>query len=184
MIHRYDSSTYALGPALLHMGMLYRDTFDLGSRLQPALRSIMEQTGETVALYVRSGEDRICLYRENTSREVRHHVEVGKRISLKDGGSSAHVLRAFTGGTTPLARGIHEHGYAMTRSERVAEMASVALPVFDADDAFIGALVVLGLASRHDEAAQLKAVEIVRHELAQQGFRTTPPAAWAPETGA
>lgn len=178
MIHRYDdSSTYALGPALLHMGMLYRDTFDLGSRLQPVLRSIMEQTGETVALYVRSGEDRICLYRENTSREVRHHVEVGKRISLKDGGSSAHVLRAYTGGSTPLARSIHENGYAMTRSERVAEMASVAVPVFDADDTFIGALVVLGLASRHDDAAQLKAVEIARHELAQQGFRTTGPVA-------
>ena len=181
MIHRFDSSTYALGPALLHMGMLYRDTFDLGSRLQPVLRSIMEQTGETVALYVRSGEDRICLYRENTSREVRHHVEVGKRISLKDGGSSAHVLRAYTGGVTPLADSIHENGYAMTRSERVAEMASVAVPVFDADDAFIGALVVLGLASRHDEAAQIKAVDIVRHELAQQGFRTTPSAACTPK---
>ncbi|KAG1478289.1 hypothetical protein G6F53_014279 [Rhizopus delemar] len=72
----------------------------------------------------------------------------------------------------------------MTRSERVAEMASVALPVFDADDAFIGALGVLGLASRHDEAAQLKAVEIVRHELALQGFRTTPPAAWPPKADA
>ncbi|MCY1383804.1 hypothetical protein D9M69_719660 [compost metagenome] len=69
----------------------------------------------------------------------------------------------------------------MTRSERVAEMASVAVPVFDADDAFIGALVVLGLASRHDEAAQIKAVDIVRHELAQQGFRTTPSAACTPK---
>jgi len=180
MIHRYDSSTYALGPALLHMGMLYRDTFDLGSRLQPALRSIVAQTGETVALYVRSGDDRICLYRENTTKEVRHHVEVGTRISLKDGGSSAHVLRAFTGGTTPLARDILEKGYAMTRSERVAEMASVAVPVFDADETFVGALVVLGLASRHNEAAQRKAVEIARHELAQQGFRTAPPASWTP----
>ena len=141
----------------------------------------MEQTGETVALYVRSGDDRICLYRENTSKEVRHHVEVGKRISLKDGGSSAHVLRAFTGGATPLAGDIHEKGYAMTRSERVAEMASVAVPVFDGDDTFVGALVVLGLASRHNEAAQRKAVDIARHELAQQGFRTAPPAAWTPK---
>lgn len=182
IVHRYDSSTYALGPALLHMGMLYRDTFDLGSRLQPALHRIVEQTGETVAVYVRSGEDRICLYRENTTKEVRHHVEVGTRISLKDGGSSAHVLRAFTGGATPLARDIFEKGYAMTRSERVAEMASVAVPVFDADEDFIGALVVLGLASRHDEAAQRKAVEIARHELAQQGFRTAPPASWTPPT--
>lgn len=176
MIHRYESGSYALGPAMLHMGMLYRRTFDLGARIQPVLHSVVRQTGETAALYIRSGDERICLYRENTWKEVRHHVEVGTRLPLEAGGSSAHVLRAFTGGTTPHAKTIREKGYVMTRAERVAEMASVALPVFDADGSFVGSLVVLGLAARHNEQAQLKAVEIVRHELADQGFGTSPPA--------
>ncbi|MEF7613552.1 IclR family transcriptional regulator [Aquincola sp. MAHUQ-54] len=170
MVHRHEDGSYSLGPALLHMGLLYRNTFEVGARLQPALDEVMRQTGETVAFYIRSGDERVCLYRRNTSKEVRHHVEVGTRIPLADGGSSAHVLLAFTGGQTPHQAEIDAQGYAMTRSERVAEMASVALPVFEGDGSFLGAMVVIGLASRHDVAAQRRAAEIVREQLALQGF--------------
>lgn len=181
MVHRFDSGSYAPGPALLHMGMLYRSTFDLGTRMQPVLHRVMRQTGETVAFYVRSGDERVCLFRENTSKEVRHHVEVGNRIRLADGGSSAHVLAAFTGGPTPQLRRLLDQGYAMTRSERVAEMASVALPVFDSDGAFLGAIVVIGLGSRFSEQAQLAAVDTVREALAEQGLRAQAPANWQPQ---
>lgn len=174
MVHRFESGVYAPGPALLHMGMLYRSTFDLGTRIQPVLHNTMRETGETVAFYVRSGDERICLYRENTSKEVRHHVEVGTRLRLADGGSSAHVLKVFTGDDTPLAADIRKKGFAMTRSERVAEMTSVALPVFESDGSFLGAVVVIGLASRFGETQQLHAVDVVRHELALQGFSTQP----------
>ncbi len=174
MIHRFESGLYAPGPALLHMGMLYRSTFDLGTRIQPVLHNTMRETGETVAFYVRSNDERICLYRENTSKEVRHHVEVGTRLRLADGGSSAHVLKVYTGDDTPLAAEIRAKGYAMTRSERVAEMTSVALPVFDSDSGFLGAVVVIGLASRFGDAQQLHAVDVVRRELALQGFTAQP----------
>lgn len=176
MVHRVEDGAYAPGPALLHLGMLYRSTFDIGSRLQPVLHEVMRQTGETVAFYIRSGDHRVCLYRENTASEVRHHVEVGTRILLTDGGASAHILLAFTGGTTPHRREIDRLGYAMTRSERIAEMASVALPVFDADGTFLGSMVVIGLASRHDEVAQRRAAEIVKEQLALQGFAVRPAA--------
>lgn len=174
MVHRHEDGSYSPGPALLHMGMLYRATFDIGTRLQPALDEVMRQTGETVAFYIRSGDERVCLYRRNTAKEVRHHVEVGTRIALADGGSSAHVLLAFTGGQTPHRAEIAEKGYAMTRSERVAEMASVALPVFEGDGSFLGAMVVIGLASRHDVAAQHRAAEVVRQQLTLQGFSVRP----------
>ncbi|XAH23554.1 IclR family transcriptional regulator [Xylophilus sp. GW821-FHT01B05] len=178
LVHRFDNGAYAPGPALLHMGMLYRRTFDLGSRLQPALQEVMRQTGETVAFYVRDGNERVCLYRENSANEVRHHVEVGTRIALAAGGSSSHVLRAFTGGSTPQAAAIARDGFAITREERVPQIASVALPVFDSDGSFQGALVVIGLAPRQSAAAQRKAVEVVRHELAQRGFASRPPKDW------
>lgn len=174
MVHRYDDASYSLGPAVLHMGMLYRSSFDVGARLQPALDEVMRQTGETVAFYIRSGDERVCLYRRNTSKEVRHHVEVGTRIPLADGGSSAHVLLAFTGGETPLRADIERHGYAITRSERVPEMASVALPVFEGDGTFLGAMVVIGLASRHDAAAQRRAAAVVKEQLGVWGFGVRP----------
>jgi DNA-binding IclR family transcriptional regulator len=178
LVHRFDDSSYSPGPSLLHLGMLYRRTFDIGSRLQPALREVMLQTGETVAFYVRSGDERVCLYRENSSNEVRHHVEIGTRIKLAAGGSSAHVLKAFTGGNTPQAQHIRTEGFALTRGERIAQMASVALPVFESDGSFLGALVVIGLAPRQSATAQRKAVQAARRALAAQGFAHRPPKDW------
>jgi DNA-binding IclR family transcriptional regulator len=178
MVHRFDNGSYAPGPALLHMGMLYRRTFDVGSRLQPALLEVMRQTGETVAFYVRDGDERVCLYRENSSNEVRHHVEVGARLKLSAGGSSSHVLRYFTGGNTPQAAAIARDGFAITREERVPQIASVAVPVFDSDGIFQGALVVIGLAQRQSATAQRKAVQVAQQALAEQGFSSRPPRDW------
>lgn len=178
MVHRFEDGSYSPGPALLHMGMLYRRTFDVGSRLQPVLREVMLQTGETVAFYVRDGDERVCLYRENSANEVRHHVEVGTRVKLSAGGSSAHVLTVFSGGTTAHAEDVLRDGYAMTREERVAQMASVALPVFEADGSFLGAIVVIGLAPRLSPAALRRAVQVARQQLAQQGFTSQPPKDW------
>lgn len=178
MVHRFDDSSYSPGPALLHMGMLYRRTFDLGSRLQQVLREVMMATGETVAFYVRSGDERVCLYRENSANEVRHHVEVGTRIKLAAGGSSAHVLKVYTGGQTPQAQHIRTEGFALTRSERIDQMASVAVPVFESDGSFLGALVVIGLAPRQSTTAQRKAVQAARRALSAQGFAFRAPKDW------
>jgi DNA-binding IclR family transcriptional regulator len=180
MVQRAENGQYTLGPALLHMGMLYRGSVDLGTRLQPVLRAVMEQTGETVAFYVRSGDERVCLYREHTHSEVRPHVEPGTRLPLAAGGASAHILLYYTGGQTAQATHIARHGYVITRSERVPEMASIALPVFDGDGSFAGSLVVMGLASRHSREAQLAALDLAREQLALQGFASQPPQGWKP----
>jgi DNA-binding IclR family transcriptional regulator len=178
MVQRAENGQYTLGPALLTWGMLYRGSIDLGTRLQPVLRAVMEQTGETVAFYVRSGDERVCLYREHTQSEVRPHVEPGTRLPLAAGGASAHILLHYTGGKTAQAAHIARHGYVITRSERVPEMASIALPVFDGDGSFSGSLVVMGLASRHSREAQLGALDVAREQLALQGFASHPPKGW------
>lgn len=178
MVQRLESGQYTPGPALLHLGMLYRSTFDLGERLQPVLREVMHKTGETVAFYVRSGDERVCLYRENSRREVRHHVEPGMRLPLAAGGSSAHILLYFTGGTTRHAKQIQQHGYVSTRAERVPEMTSIAVPVFEGEHGFLGSFVIMGLASRQSAEAQLKGLHEARRQLELQGFATTPPKGW------
>lgn len=172
MIYRDESGLYSPGASLLHMGMLYRSTFNLGERIQPVLLNVMQKTGETVAFYVRNGDDRICLYRENTIKELRHHVEAGTRIPLKDGGSSAHILKAYTGDDSALSQSIRSKGFAITRSERISGMASVALPVFEVGN-FLGAIVVIGLASRYNIEAQKKAIDLVQKELRKHDLDTT-----------
>ena len=72
----------------------------------------------------------------------------------------------------------------LPRAERVPEMASIALPVFDGDGDFLGALVVIGLASRHPPEAQLAGVAFAREQLASHGFLTQPLPGWTPPTAA
>lgn len=175
MVLRLDSGQYAPGPALLHLGMLYRASFDLGERMQPVLREVMRKTGETVAFYVRSGDERVCLYRENSAREVRHHVEPGTRLPLSSGGASAHILQHFTGGATRRAAEIRRDGHVITRAERVPEMSSIALPVFETEGGFLGSLVIMGLASRQSVEAQVKGAQEARRALHAHGFLTEPP---------
>lgn len=178
MVLRLESGQYVPGPALLHYGMLYRRNSDLGELLQPVLREVMQRTGETVAFYVKSADERVCLYRENSVREVRHHVEPGTRVPLSAGGASAHILKYFSGLETPHAADIARDGQVLTRAERVPEMASIALPVLDQGGEFLGSLVIMGLASRQSVQAQVAGANLARRLLAEQGFETTPPTDW------
>jgi DNA-binding IclR family transcriptional regulator len=174
-VQRLDDGRYSPGPAPLRLGMLYRATFDLGARLQSVLQRVVEDTGETVAFYIRNGDERTCLYRENTPREVRHHVEVGTRLPLAAGGSSAHILQVFTGGSSPHEADIKSKGYVATRAERIPDMASIAVPVFEGDGTFLGSLVVIGPASRLTKANQLAAMRSAERELKARGFSMQPP---------
>jgi len=174
-LQRFEDGRYAPGPASLRLSGIYLSTFNLADRLQPVLARVMQLTEETVAFYIRSGDERVCLYRDNTPRGVAHHVEVGNRIALADGGSSAHVLLAYTDGAAPNAAEVRAKGYWITRNERLPDLASVALPVFEGDGRFIGALVVIGPSSRQTTASQVAAVDIAARELAAQGFSSQPP---------
>lgn len=176
---RDEDGSYTLGPLLLHLGHLYRETYDISDRIEPILRHIAKETGETVALYACSEDHRICLFRYNSEQEIRHHVEVGQRIALADGGSSAHVLMGVARSNTRALEKLRTDGYVMTREERVPEMASISLPIFEFDGKFIGAIVVLGLATRHDVAAQKRAATVIENAAQSQGFLVEPPKGWA-----
>lgn len=175
-VQRFGDGRYAPGPASLRLSGIYLSTFNLTDRLQPVLAQVMQQTEETVAFYIRSGDERVCLYRDNTPRGVAHHVEVGNRIPLADGGSSAHVLLAYTGGSSPEGDEVRAKGYWITRNERLPDLASVAVPVFEGDGRFLGALVVIGPSSRLTRATLTLAVDVARGALATQGFATQGPA--------
>jgi DNA-binding IclR family transcriptional regulator len=169
-VRKCEDGRYSPGPSLLRLGALYRATFDLGARIQPVLRRIMEQTGESVAFYIRNGDQRVCLYRENVRRDVRYVFEIGTRIPLVEGGSASHILRAYTDGSSPRTEEVLAKGYAITRAERSPELTSVAIPVFDRDGVLLGAISITGLLARQTEEEQVKAAGIAAKELESQGF--------------
>ncbi len=158
---RGADGTFRLGPTPLRLGALYRKGFDLADRVRPELRWLAEQTGESASFYVREGDTRVCLLRQNATRPIRHHLDEGARLPL-DRGASARVLRAFAGESGAAAAGIRERGYHVSHGERDPDVAAIAVPVIARDRSLTGALAVSGLRSRFTEALQDKALRCLR----------------------
>lgn len=140
---RGGDGAYRIGPTPFRLGALYRAGFDLAAQVRPALARLVARTGETGAFYTREGDRRICLFREASPRPIRLHLEEGSTTPL-DRGAGAHVLMAYTGGTSPLHEAVRAAGVALSFGERDPETAAVAAPVFDAGGRFLGALAVSG----------------------------------------
>jgi DNA-binding IclR family transcriptional regulator len=156
-LHRRDDGRYGLGASLWRLGSLYRRTFDLSDRIRSELRQLVDTTGETASFYVRQGDERVCLYRQNSPRPIRHHLEEGVRLPL-DRGAAGRVLLAFSGaGGEPFATIRRERAY-VSLGERDPEVAAAAVPVTDRSERLRGALAISALITRFDAAAQARAL--------------------------
>lgn len=152
LLKRLDDGRYRLGPYALYLGMLYQGAFRLQDYAAPVLRELVKATEETGAIYIREGDDRICLHRMVHPRTVRMHVREGERVQLELG-AAGKVLLAFGGGDAPGYDAIRRKGYAISLGERDPESAAIACPVFDIKQDIVCA-VSLGVPRyRFDQAA-------------------------------
>lgn len=160
-LRRDADGQFRLGPTLLRLGGLYRDSFDLGDIIRPVLKRLGEQSGETAAFYVREGDERVCLYRFHSRHQLRHHIEEGVRLPL-DKGAGAHVLAAFTDGTDPVHEQVRADGYRASFGERDPETAAVAVPVNGQGGEFVGALTLVGTRTRVTGDSVPEMVELLK----------------------
>lgn len=165
-LRRDDQGIYHLGPSLWRLGSLYRRSFDLGEHIRPELRRIVEATTETAAFYVREGDERICLYRLNSPRPIRHHLDEGARLPLERG-AGGRVLLAFDGIPGAPYEAIRQNGHYTSLGERDPEIAAVSVPVFDTAGNLRGALSASALLSRFDAAARAGALEVLQESAAR-----------------
>ena len=164
---RGEDGRYRLGPTLWRLGSAYRLGFDMAEHIRPELRRLVEVTGETASFYVREGDARVCLYRLNSPRAVRHHLEEGQRLPL-NGGASAKILLAWGDGGNKAVR---EAGYAVSLGERDPDIAAVAVPVLSAQRQLRGALAVSGLITRFGETERVSALRSLRESAARLSKR-------------
>jgi DNA-binding IclR family transcriptional regulator len=127
MVRRTGDGRFALGPRLAGPG--------LAERARPALERLRDQTGESVQLYVRRGDRRLCVASLESPHGLRTIVAVGALLPLEVG-SAGKVLRA----EAEAAR----RGWAQSVEERERGVASVSAPVRDALGEVIAAVSVSG----------------------------------------
>jgi len=170
---RDTNGEFRLGPTLGQLGALYRTGFNLEDVIRPELRRVVETTGETASFYVRDGDVRVCLFRENSPHSARHHLDEGAHLPLS-AGASAHVLLAYSDAKrTKSKKSVIERGHYMSLGERDPDVAAVSVPVFDAGEHFRGALAASGLINRFNEKKRQHALSELR--AAAQRLRTVLP---------
>jgi DNA-binding IclR family transcriptional regulator len=157
------ATAHRLAAALEVHGFVGRDgdgRFDLGPRLstlglpllaRPALEALREATGESVQLYVRRGEQRLCVEALESLHGLRTIVPVGALLPL-DAGSAGKVLR---GDPAALKR-----GWAESVEERQKGVASVSAPVYE-DGRVIAAVSVSGPVGRTSRSPGRRYAEAV-----------------------
>ncbi|MEY8209811.1 IclR family transcriptional regulator [Corynebacterium sp. MNWGS58] len=121
----------------------------------PYMESLMDATGESVQLYQRRGDVRVCIAACEPPSGLHNVVPVGSRLTLSSG-SAARVLLAdaatserdriletasftLSDVTTATTR-----GWSDSIGEREPGLASISAPVFDASNSVVAALSISG----------------------------------------
>jgi DNA-binding IclR family transcriptional regulator len=140
LVRRDDEGRFALGVQLVALGRAAAETFPLAASAQPALRSLRDATGESVQLYVRQGDRRVCIASLESPHGLRTIVAMGASLPL-DAGSAGRVLSAPPVGAESAT---NRRQWVESVGEREAGVASVSAPVLGPDGVALGAVSVSG----------------------------------------
>ena len=127
LVRRTADGRFAVGPRL--------DAVALPELARPALEALSHATGESVQLFVRRGDRRLCVAAIESPKELRTIVPVGASLPL-DRGSGGKVLSEEVA--------VLRRGWAESVAEREPGVASVSAPVVDAEGRVRAAVSVSG----------------------------------------
>ena len=144
---------YRLGLRLLGWGEKAAAGTNLVEVARPVLESLRDETGESVQLYVREGDRRVCVAAvERAGRGLRDMVPVGAVLPLEQGSGGKVLLAWSEDGEVAGLGEVRRTGWAESVAEREAGVASVSAPVFGPGGELRAAVCVSGPASRLGES--------------------------------
>lgn len=126
---RLEDGRFKLGSTPFFLGMLYQESFRLWDHAAPVLRELVRLTKETAAIYIRDGNERVCLHRMTQPRSVLMHVREGERVELHKG-AAGKIMLAFANEPGAEFDRIRKAHYALSLAERRSESIGLACPVF------------------------------------------------------
>lgn len=133
MLRRDGEGRFELGLGLVPLGHAAAARFPLDDLARPVVAELRDETGESVQLFVREGNQRRCVLSLESTHGLRWIVPQGALLPL-DVGSAGRVLSGETSRT----------GWIESIGEREPGVASVSAPVLGADGSTIAAVSVSG----------------------------------------
>lgn len=135
LLRRDDAGRFALGLRLVALGRAAATAIPVAEAAGPALEALRDETGESVQLYVRDGERRVCVVSLESPHGLRTIVPVGASLPL-EAGSAGRVLAS--------PGDIGDRGWIESVAEREAGVASVSAPVRGGHGSVVAAVGVSG----------------------------------------
>lgn len=186
IVRRDGDGRYSLGPRLLYWGEAAADSFDLRVIAEQSMRRLRDEIGESVHLYVRDGDVRVCIAAVEARHELRPFVALGRPLPLTRGAAGKLLLafcddddverrllrRADTSGRTAelddeLGRIRDEH-WATSVGEREEGVSAAATSIRDSQGRVVAALAISGPSTRLglDHLEDLRpALQACAHEI-------------------
>ncbi|HUB38776.1 MAG TPA: IclR family transcriptional regulator [Streptosporangiaceae bacterium] len=158
LVSRDAAGAFRLGPRLTELAAAAGPELDLATLAGPVLDRLHRATGESVQLYVRSGDKRLCIAARDAGTGLRDSVPVGALLPLEVGSGGKVLLAWSPGGADHAAvpeaelATVRSRGWAASVAEREPGVASVSAPVLQADGTIAAALCVSGPVSRVGQA--------------------------------
>lgn len=150
-VRKLADGQYGVGPQPLRLAAIYQRSFQVGHVIEPILKTLSAQTGETASFYVRHGSARVALFRVEPARSVRAAVAIGQAYPIRQG-ASGKVLLAFTEQQKAEFARIRQRWWATSFGEREPDTSSVSAPVFAVSGEVQGAIALSGPRSRLGQA--------------------------------
>ena len=173
-----DPQRFRLGPAVAQLSHVWTAGLDLGTAVEPMMRRLRDETGETVALFVPEGASRLCIAEVPSSQPLSFRRGVGYRERLTVGASS-NVILAYMPSPLPkldvdpkkdnkkFARelaAIKERGFAISQEELIQGALALSAPLFDGTGRVAGSLSVFGPSARLGPAQVAKLAKLLLRE--------------------
>jgi DNA-binding IclR family transcriptional regulator len=145
LVRRDDDGRFALGARLIALGRAAAEGVPLAAAAADALAELRDATGESVQLYVRDGDHRVCIAALQSPHGLRTIVPLGASLPLDLGSGGRILADPAPAGAGP---GAGRTGWVASVGEREAGVASVSAAVRDSSGATVAAVSVSGPVER------------------------------------
>jgi IclR family KDG regulon transcriptional repressor len=199
-----ESQLYSLGPGVVELAWTVLRQQDLRAVCRPYLEQLRQDTNETVSLYTRMGNKRVCVEECESGQDIKYSHAVGLTAPLHVGAPGKALLaflppeeRETLLQTLPLTavtpktltdpaqlraelERTRQRGYAVSSEERSRGASAVAAPIRDWRGKVIAAIGVLGPSQRLTpgvlEELGSRVMQVAQQISTALGYRPEPPA--------
>lgn len=162
-----DAATkrYGVGPRLLGLAASAMRRSDLRQLAEPALVALRDETGETISLHLRVGDERICVAGAESRHAVRRVLSLGESVPIWVGPTGKAILAFLPeqeieavlarSGLAAAALGhvrgqlelLASSGYLAVLGDRTPGVGAISVPVFGLDGV-LASITIAGPAER------------------------------------